>query len=839
MGVYEHDPEILSVSASSPGAGTPDADFNMFKGAACPTAGTCYLDGFAAPNGGAEVTTVTNGVAGPGQAVSGSYELVGAACSSDGTCWAVGWGNNEQPPGAAVQLSSGDLDTIAGTVSDTKGKPVPGATISLNGTTDGGDAVSQSALTAADGTYEFKVPPGTYTAGAAGTPTGQASDGTWTTASCSGTSSADAARCTVTLASGASATASFDYLLPDLQAEDLEITQGIQDDVWDSPTSVDVPGLGSEPGGLYTGVKLVRGVPTVVRLYASVYPDPTAQSVPGVPAELHAYSDADGTLSELPGSPITAPERTLEVGPVEPAARLAPEGAYTFTLPPAWTKQPEITLVAQVDPETNGERPVHECAKCDTNDDYALSQITFTPTAPITIEPFEIAYTYLRLHGKGSVRETGPDLSPLLERAQDVLPLAPGALKIEQYPQTVLDVTPGIQKVVHWWRARNKVSLFSPDLSDCVVIPVCRGDVEAYELDAIQRLLALPHGPHLFRFGFEPVPDGVTYTALGTSMIGPDSPPRPLTSATHELLHDLGFLHASPGCGGGANGQVNAPWPPDQLGYIQGVGLDRRPNSGGPGRYRIIAPGVGAPQYYDLMSYCTLGNDAISWISTINWNTFVSVDGVSTGTSHDLTRTAGTAGASAAAAGPRMVIDAALSLDGATQVLGAGPSSDPLSRSVASPYALKVIGAGGQTLSDVGVAPEQLDDSPAQFISATVPSTGAQTLELTSGTHVLARLVKPSPAPSVTLSVPRRARAGRALTVTWHARGARGVTLITTVQYLTSAAQGWMTAAAGVQVSRWTISAATLRSARSVRIRVLVNDGFSDAVATSRTLRIH
>ena len=76
----------------------PTRTFSEFdKGAACPTAGTCFLDGFAAPNGGAEVTTVTNGAPGPGAVRQRQLRVVGAACSSDGTCWAVGWATTTNP----------------------------------------------------------------------------------------------------------------------------------------------------------------------------------------------------------------------------------------------------------------------------------------------------------------------------------------------------------------------------------------------------------------------------------------------------------------------------------------------------------------------------------------------------------------------------------------------------------------------------------------------------------------------------------------------------------------------------------------------------------------------
>ena len=131
----------------------------------------------------------------------------------------------------------------------------------------------------------------------------------------------------------------FGYGLPDLQAENVEISQGIQSETWD------------DTSGAYTGVPLVRDVPTVVRVYASVVADgapPAPPDVTAVPARLHGYTAA-GT--ELAGSPVSATARTLHSGPSLPAARTQAADAYIFTLPPAWTQAGPIKLTADVDPK--------------------------------------------------------------------------------------------------------------------------------------------------------------------------------------------------------------------------------------------------------------------------------------------------------------------------------------------------------------------------------------------------------------------------------------------------------------------------------------------------------
>src|SRR5215831_18061281 len=47
----------------------------------------------------------------------------------------------------------------------------------------------------------------------------------------------------------------------------------------------------------------------------------------------------------------------------------------------------------------------------------------------------------------------------------------------------------------------------------------------------------------------------------------------PRKSVAHELAHGWGRPHASTACKGGDNGQVGEDWPPDQRGYIQGIGV--------------------------------------------------------------------------------------------------------------------------------------------------------------------------------------------------------------------------------------------------------------------------
>lgn len=600
-----------------------------------------------------------------------------------------------------------------------------------------------------------------------------------------------------------------------------------------------VPGLGATPGGTYSGVPLVKDVATVVRVYASVVKD-TDATVQDATVELHGYSGAAGALSELSGSPLSAPARSLRVNFSLPADRTDPAGASTFTLPRSWTQHGPLTLVADVNPKVaGGERAIHECLNCDYNNDYALSQVGFKATKPVTIRTIEITYNYPNASGHGTTHVVPPNLASHFARANQVLPLASGNLVVQPFPQAVIDLSAKVKTLVDYWRA-NGLALSKPDLSDCERNSRCAADLTSFEFSAVQQFVTLAHSTatRTYLVAYEPGTTGVTWPNKGLSILGLDKPPRPLTSTTHELMHLLGFEHASKACGGGTGGQIGVDWPPDQQGYIEGIGLDRAADSGGPGQYRIIAPGVGGQaQYYDLMSYCTIphGLDAAAWLSTVNWTKFVRDGGVA-GSVKDSPVLASTA-----AAGSNIEVDASMAPDGQAQVLGAVGAATPATHSDASsPFKLEETSAKGKVLASVGVAPERLTETPVLMFSAVLPAKNAANLSLTAAGKTIAKLKRPSPAPKVKLVIPRKGLkvAHHAVKIKWKQSGARHVTLLATVQVMTSAATGWQTVISGLQAHRETIALKQFRGARKAQIRVLVSDGFSTAIATSPKLKL-
>jgi hypothetical protein len=515
---------------------------------------------------------------------------------------------------------------VSGVVRDRTGATLAGVGIEAIGSGGGAVASYQETFTDRNGAYRFSLPPGTYLVRPSrGEPPGQAAGGTWVPLRCLPACrfSGNPGSATITLPNRGSTVFDLAYSIADLVAESLEVTEGVQADSWYSPAKVAVPGLPAPVGGgTYTGVPLVQGVPAVVRLYAYAAHGEGARPVSNVPARLLGFRRVGGTLVELGGSPL-APlafdgrdTRLLRLGPSLPAARSQADGAYTFDLPQSWVEAgAELTLVGEVDPAVDGVRPIPDC--CEAHTAFALQGIAPRKVIhTITITPVEVVYQF---PGDAELI-TGPNLKFEWLRVEQVLPFPRGTLVIKPYPAAVVNVSRQVRAL------KQTYALNSPTLNGCVTTAsACRN---AFDDDVLKALagLGLPHGRWNYIIGYVGADLGVTDKTGGSiSALGRSVPARPLSGSAHELMHLLGFAHASAACGGGLaiNGGVFDSWPPDQRGEIQGVGLDRTPGSSALGPYRIIAPNPPFSQYYDIMSYCNNGDDAETWISTRNWTRLV------------------------------------------------------------------------------------------------------------------------------------------------------------------------------------------------------------------------
>ena len=324
---------------------------------------------------------------------------------------------------------------------------------------------------------------------------------------------------------------------------------------------------------------------------------------------------------------------------------------------------------------------------------------------------------------------------------------------------------------------------------------------------------------------------------------------RPLTSAAHELGHILTAPHASGGCD--AEGEIEA-WPEvdtanGEQGRLQGVrarlvfrprSFERMVETTVDGLNPAATPGgTSSPAIYDLMSYCTGGNDDAAWLSARNWNRF----------RQELDKLGGRLRTSARAARAT----AAQSGRTAFAVGTAGPSGGAIGRVVppdgedavpravpSSPFRLRSLDSAGRVLLDAGVAvqPTTLHggDGSGPFVGPVVRR--ADAVELVHNGTRLDRKTRSRP-PRISLVAPERGTRVRSrgkLNVRWRASDPDGDALEATVDFSADNGRTWRMAFQGASSGRATVPGRSLAASGRARIRVGVSDGFNERSVTSR-----
>ncbi len=675
-----------------------------------------------------------------------------------------------------------------------------------------------------------------------------------------------------------------------LRVQGLELTQGIQTFTLPTPT----PPFRTVP---YSGVKLVAGMPAVVRVFADA-PNASAP-ISNVGAQLVG---TDSAGRPLPGSPLfpvsgVAPLSDSGSATVPLPERYSSIGGYDFALPLSWlenaTAQP-ITLTATLTPPPAPLTNPSDEVPCADPACVGLRTFTLTDVSALSVGQTQIASVMLSNNG------VTPSFTPswfawakrLIPAGLDIFP-----------PFGTLDIT---------WETQGCPLITIPKAA----FPLCSSRTAALGevVSALEDFAKNSLGQRNAHQNVGPVIGVVNQNAGGSSgyfgvenskslqdnfPVAVVDPSRPLTDVAHEIGHMFGLEHASPACGGGTGGQVGQPWPPDQLGYIDGIGLDiAAPNATLLNSYPVVAgfppPGLSGlssanpAQYMDFMSYCagtggenadgTLGGSD-AWISVRNWDYIATeasclyqqlqgtvsgfvdcesrallaqgVDANAAASQQANAASVGPNAQSAERAGPGMMsVYGYIAPQGANiAVVDPTPSKEPLTGS-ASPMSLELEGAHGRVLarapllvSDTHVDPDSHSPGgPLVLFEGALPQrTGANAIAVVSDGNVLTIDRKPVHEPHLTLLAPRakqRVKGTGRVVVRWRATNPDRVHLIVSIDFSTNNGRTWRTVYMGGNTGKVALPRAYFSRSSSARVRVRVNDGFDQISATSSRFTI-
>ena len=622
----------------------------------------------------------------------------------------------------------------------------------------------------------------------------------------------------------------------------IEVSQGIQ--------TLTLPGRNALAFNLavpYNGVELAEDAPTVVRVYADINgaSPPGGVSVGGL---LYGFNAATG--APLPGGPLHPDDGPLVLTPGAAAPSIAdrttPRAAYTYTLPPTWVgvgrpaarqKQPDfrINLRAELLPQPSSDTLI-ECqsvatGSCVDNNRFALSNVLFNATCCVNVSP-------VLVHADGFT-----DPRPIDQVLAPALRLTPVELNLPAY-RTTVDIT----DLVRTMAANAKAGVVDcygtiPTLSQAYR---CMKDVPARIVSEASAaglssdlLLALWSS----QFPIGQGAPGFSYTSDGAQ--------RPLTGIGHEFTHGLGrALHASASCGGGGE-----PWPPDEIGLIQGVGLD--PGSGP--TYRLFASPAGVPAtpmtadfnaVVDLMSYCIFAppwENTNVWVSVKGWNELIDRWKVNGGTA----RTAGDRTASAAATKPPKLLVFG-SVAGGTVAIdsihtgagilptGFGPSGYEL---IAQDRTGRAIARVPMQAARPHFDGQRIVSTP--ILEGAVPASiarRASRVEIALNGDVLASRNRSAHGPTARFISPRRGQLvgqGTRLAIRWRAADADHDPLAVAVEWSPDRGRPgtWRPVSVGMNGGLVKLPSNYFAGSADAFLRLRVNDGFNETVVLSPPFR--
>jgi hypothetical protein len=643
----------------------------------------------------------------------------------------------------------------------------------------------------------------------------------------------------------------------------------------------------SEVSVSYFGVLLPAGKKTVARVFAAATGGPSS-GVANVEATLTGYRP--GSATPLPGSPLH-PQWGAQTVMVDPyynvdEQRKDPGQGFTFVLPPAWTTG-TIELQAQVSAPSGFFAGVDVCTTpaCEALRSLRLTGVSFTPVTSVMVRPIALTDSGAALPAPSYTCFTSWDTSlgyavpanpytcpnsGVFADARMITPVGTDQLYVPSAYDAYIDIHNEIAKVF--------------DSTDSIKDQTARGaavadDLWNYANDHANGFFNTEdYDPHESNIIIGVYPDqknirGETRHSDCRSDAGlfecdpwrvaiVPATGRPLTAVSHELWHMFGVQHASACAAPGVDVGNFDDWPPDQQGYLEGYGLDTREGSGGlTGPYKVLGDEAGPNRathtpdgikWYDLMGYCAKTDDTNAWISTHNWDAFVS--GFATGDPRTPTLAAYDEPAAQAftPVEPELTVTAIAINGGGTFITTVTPdSTHHIDPNPASDYRLITKDAAGHQLGDVGlvVADEHGEPSGQDVIGlrASVPSANVASLQIVHAGTVLASRTQAATAPSVVFTSPRGGERveRQPFTVTWSTTAApvnQSGTDSTpadrraSLDYSTEDGHTWRLIYAGPDNGHVQVPAYLFAGSDRARLRITINDGFQVATAVSEAI---
>lgn len=314
---------------------------------------------------------------------------------------------------------------------------------------------------------------------------------------------------------------------------------------------------------------------------------------------------------------------------------------------------------------------------------------------------------------------------------------------------------------------------------------------------------------------------------------------RPLSAVAHEMGHLFGRQHASSACGA----QDSQDWPPDQQGFIQGVGLDRRTG-------RVLFPdrtggNLGSP-VYDFMGYCGQNgnNDPDKWISVRGWNSTLQVLATGAPGLTGLVFAGSTRPLSMRVrSDQQLIVHAVHDHTGDFRITKVAPGHatseecDPLSQ-----YRLCVRGEDGSIVSDVGmrVSKDHSEHGPySQFLLAKVTVPDVRKLESIEIAHkgkLVAKRVRSKELPiikEVSVTPDLKTDRGRRTLIKWNATHPEKVSLMAKVDFSADAGKTWQPIYFGPNATEVALERSHFSASCEAIVRVCISDGFNESHAYS------